>query len=81
MHDLPAQVIPRRKKREFGRFPLTLLAECHGRLIEGGECTVDVSQCGIRIETDAQLSPHQPIILFQRLGELPLLCCRVAWVR
>lgn len=81
MHDLPVQIVPRRSKREWARFPVSLLAECSGRPFEGGACTIEVSKCGIRIQTDVPLSLHQLLFLFQRCGEMPLLCCRVAWVR
>jgi PilZ domain len=81
MQDRPAQVVPRRCERASARFPVTLLAECHGQPLQGNACTIDVSQCGIRIQTDVPLSLDQPLFLFQKSGEIPLMCCRVAWVQ
>src|SRR5690349_7416182 len=81
MHDLPVQTGHRRSERALARIPVTLLAECDGRQYEGIGSTVDVSQDGIRIQTDFPLSPDQPLILLQWPGEFRPLCCRVAWVR
>lgn len=81
IQDHPLQTVPRRSERAMARIPVTLLADFRGRQLEGTASTVDVGQHGVKIQTDFPLSPDQPLILYQRLGELRPMCCRVAWAR
>ena len=73
-----AQPTPRKMERWTGVIPVTLRVESRGRRYEHLASTLDLSDHGLRILTNAALVPGQTLEIFSdraRIGN-----CRVVWV-
>lgn len=76
---------PRRSERRPQKLEVTLLAKAAGVEFEQPAHTVDISEHGLRIQTDDPISAARPLIPGQMvfaygIGDTRFGYCRVVWV-
>jgi hypothetical protein len=70
----------RRSERSYERMPLTLRFRSEDGEVRWPARTVDLSQHGFRVRTNAALVPGQTIEAVSPEGHFRPVACRVAWV-
>jgi hypothetical protein len=77
---------PRRSERKPQKLDVNLLAKAAGVEFQQPACTVDVSQHGLRIQTEGPINEARPLNPGQMVyvyapGKVQLGYCRIVWVR
>jgi Tfp pilus assembly protein PilZ len=73
-------LIARRSERVVTSLPVKLLTDANGQRLEYSAHTLDISEGGVGIRTDAPLMPGQKVAIILECEHVPPLRSRVVWV-